>query len=360
MKFLHIIGSVVAFHAALFLLAGVLPGCRSTTRTSPSPQDTSAAQADGPQVSFPAVSSSVSPASSLVTSSSENFADNSSALPTIRFNPTRPRNPAAPSLAKPTTTDVTPASTYTVALKDSLWSIAKKFKISQSELAAANNLPIGATIRVGQKLIIPQKAPSTVVAETPRAVEGDTMNYEVRSGENLGQIAKRSGTTVAAIKKLNNLSSDQVRPGQKLVLPAGEANASALAITQPSAPAADPKTNVTHTVRAGESLDQIARKYGVRAAEIATLNRIANPNKLTAGKALTIPGVSVSATPFNAPGATEPAPVYAPAGPVSSGQLVTPAQPSLITPANDGLITPATPEPPPVVKVEDGLVTPGK
>ncbi len=356
MKFLHIIGSVIAFHAALFLLAGVLPGCRSTTRKSPSPSDTAVDSTPGPQVRYPAASSS-DLSGGLVTAAPENFATSSAELPSLRFNPTRPSNPAAQSLAKPAEADVQPAMTYTVVLRDSLWSIAKKHKVSQAELAAANNLAIDATIRVGQKLIIPQKA-APAVTEMPRQIEGDTLTYTVRAGDNLGQIAKRSGVTVAAIRKLNNLPNDQVRPGQKLILPAGEATASALGSALPAATPTEAKTSVTHTVRSGETLDQIARRYGVKARDIATLNRISNPNKLSPGKTLSIPGVSAAVANQAAekPATGSPAPIYTPAGPVTPAPADTPVEQPLITPAND-LITPAAP---PVVPVENGLITPGK
>ena len=42
------------------------------------------------------------------------------------------------------------------------------------------------------------------------------MYYTVKSGDNLGKIARKYGTTVANLKKWNNLRSDVIRPGQKL------------------------------------------------------------------------------------------------------------------------------------------------
>ncbi len=363
MKFLHIIGTVVAFHAALFLLAFVMPGCRSTTRSSPSPADTAVAE-PAPQITYPGADSSplVSASSPLVSSSLDSAPTVSFALPESsgRHNPTRPGNPAAAALTKPATSEVQPVTTYTVVLKDNLWLIAKKFKISSADLAAANNLSLTTPVRVGQKLIIPTKAKSEAIAESaPRTIEGDTLTYKVQSGDNLGLIAKRSGTTVAAIKTLNRLTSDQVYLGQQLILPAGLDTASKLAETPqaPAKPVADTKNKVTHTVRSGETLDQIARKYGVPMKEIAAYNRISDPRKLGAGKVITIPGAGASAAPSQ-PVEAETTPIYRPA--------VTPAIPveqPLITPAQDsGLVTPASDFTPPVIQVDETapLVTPSK
>ena len=43
--------------------------------------------------------------------------------------------------------------------------------------------------------------------------------YAVKQGDTLGKIAKKHGTTVAAIKKANGLCSDMIKPGQKLKIP---------------------------------------------------------------------------------------------------------------------------------------------
>lgn len=46
--------------------------------------------------------------------------------------------------------------------------------------------------------------------------------YTVVSGDTLSHIAVRHGTSVAAIKAANQLSSDMIRVGQRLVIPSGE------------------------------------------------------------------------------------------------------------------------------------------
>jgi LysM repeat protein len=85
---------------------------------------------------------------------------------------------------------VTPATTYTVARGDSLWSIAKRNHLSKADLAAANNLKLDASVlHVGQKLIIPSKpaSPGGGRPGAPRAAPRSRPPAEKPSG-------RRSGT----------------------------------------------------------------------------------------------------------------------------------------------------------------------
>jgi LysM repeat protein len=52
----------------------------------------------------------------------------------------------------------------------------------------------------------------------------------------------------------------------------------------------------THTVQAGENLYRIALKYGLTYQELAAANGIANPDQVTAGTVLTIPGCGTGST----------------------------------------------------------------
>jgi membrane-bound lytic murein transglycosylase D len=85
--------------------------------------------------------------------------------------------------------------------------------------------------------------------------------HRVRSGENLTQIARRYGLSVARLRALNGLSSDTIRPGQRLRLD-GEAQAARATPSRPS----------THRVRRGENLTQIARRYGVSVRNLREWN----------------------------------------------------------------------------------------
>ncbi|MBA4137023.1 MAG: hypothetical protein C0518_06885 [Opitutus sp.] len=229
MKILQIFGAVVAVHVLAFIFIFASPGCSSSPRNIPTPDATAptAGAVPGP------VSSGVS-----YTPSPVDLGTGASYSPgpqAGRADPTRPGSPnaAAISTPKPAVEDVAPVSTYTVTRGDSLWSIAKKNRLSVAELARANNLSTGAMLQPGQKLIIPGKAPSpqdlaTTPAPTTKAVEpksaparsNEALHHTIQSGESLGTIARKYQVTVGELAAANNITDPaKIRAGQQLVIP---------------------------------------------------------------------------------------------------------------------------------------------
>ena len=102
------------------------------------------------------------------------------------------------------TNDVT--NTYIVKKGDSLYSIAKTYNTSVDTLKELNNLTSN-TLAIGQSL----KLPSSTTKESKI--------YTVKKGDSLYSIAREYKTTVDAIKKLNNITSNTLSIGQKLLLP---------------------------------------------------------------------------------------------------------------------------------------------
>ena len=96
-----------------------------------------------------------------------------------------------------------PYTTYTVKKGDSLYSIATKYNTSVTSIKNLNNLTSN-NLQIGQSLKIPQTN-----ITTPKT-------YTVVKGDSLYSIAKKFGTTVDAIKRKNNLSSNTLTIGQKL------------------------------------------------------------------------------------------------------------------------------------------------
>lgn len=87
-----------------------------------------------------------------------------------------------------------------------------------------------------------------------------TMWYRVRRGDSLSVVAKRFGMTIRTLKKLNNLSHNLIRVGQRLRVRA-------------EAPPIDPKS-FWYTVRYGDSLSTIAQRFGTTVAKLKRLNRL--------------------------------------------------------------------------------------
>lgn len=153
----------------------------------------------------------------------------------IRYSPTRPGTAVASALVEQPVSDVTPASTYVVGRGDSLSGIAKKNHISKSDLMAANSLRSSAVLRIGQKLIIPSKSAPSAVASSAPAPAPQAVPAEKTEGD-----------------------------------------------------------STKHIVKPGETLGGIARRYGVKAGEIAVANNISDPKKIQAGEELVIPAKSSS------------------------------------------------------------------
>jgi len=310
MNILKILGIVVAVHVVAFFLMFVNPGCRSTTqRTAPTAGEPAPAEDAGTGAPT-ALASAPAPAVSVDTAPP----------PAVRYSPTRPGTPAAAALESTSPTDVTPASTYAVEAGDSLWKIARKTGTTVAELQRANRLTSNSRLHVGQKLIVPGKAPSVAPAAGTAA-----STYTVKPGDTLSAIARRAGSTTADLMRLNKLRSDYVRVGQEILLPSGAAlgveaaPAAAAPAATPAAPVRKPDGSVIHVVKAGETLGAIARKYQVKVADLAVANNIADPKKIRPGQELVIPGFTAvgGAAPAGAPAATPPAPNPAdnPAGP---------------------------------------------
>lgn len=153
-------------------------------------------------------------------------------------------------------------------------------------------------------------APQSPVFKSP-VVKQPEMTYQVKPGDTLYSIAKRSGTTVNAIAQANSLRSiNLIFPGQQLRIPSAATSVSAPTSAPASAPAA---TSTIYVVKAGDTLGQIAAAHGTTVAKLAADNSIANPNLIHVGLRLTI-SAATSTTPQASPAAasTTPAPASAP------------------------------------------------
>lgn len=128
-----------------------------------------------------------------------------------------------PPITPPFTTPPVPAAAgtqHTVASGENFWSIAKKYGVRHKDIVAANPTVVPTKMKIGQKINIPPKAAAPTPA--PAATAGANANtYVVKSGDTLGHIARRHRVKLNVLKTMNNLTSDLIRIGQKLTLPAG-------------------------------------------------------------------------------------------------------------------------------------------
>lgn len=235
---------------------------------------------------------------------------------------------------------------YIVQNGDYLAKISKRFNVTIASIKRLNPSIKKDVIRVGQKLKLPgkidvgvQKAP-VVAAPAKKGYApytGATKVYVVVNGDTLGSIAYGNGINIRQLKELNGLSSDSLKIGQKLKIPAEKiavskrpapvketkvaaaaevkkpavavveekksevvapvaepapaplvaespAPAAAVEKTEPAAPA-----STTYVVQEGDDMTGVSIRWGVSAAEIRELNNMAEGDQLVPGQIIKLP-----------------------------------------------------------------------
>jgi len=139
------------------------------------------------------------------------------------INPPPTPTPHLPPVTPATEIPVTTPSTHVIAKGDSFYSIGKKYNVPMKDIENANPGADPKKLKLGQKINIPtpaaKAAPTGAANGAGKTSEPGT--YVVKSGDRLEKIAKANNTTVARIKEANNLPTDTIKVGQKLVIPQG-------------------------------------------------------------------------------------------------------------------------------------------
>ncbi len=111
---------------------------------------------------------------------------------------------------------------HVVQQGDTLGAIARRYGSSVASISAANGIRDPRRLRIGQQLVVPRDPTgghaAASVAAAPVAAGPRPTKYVVRRGDTLFAIARRFGTTVAALQHLNGLSDTTIRVGDVLRL----------------------------------------------------------------------------------------------------------------------------------------------
>lgn len=154
--------------------------------------------------------------------------------------------------SNPTNTTV-----YYVKAGDMLYKIAQEYNTTVNRIKELNNLTSD-YLYIGQKLYLAGNNENELV-------------YYVKAGDALYKLARKYSTTVSRIKQLNNLNSDNLYIGQKLIIPLQ-----------------DLQTEFTHYVQSGDTLYKLAIRYGITVQNIKTKNNLFS-DYLYVGQKLRIP-----------------------------------------------------------------------
>lgn len=133
---------------------------------------------------------------------------------------------SAPDMDEKETADSEREVTYRVRRGDSLGSIARRYHVTTAQIKEWNGLRSN-MIHPGQKLVIRTGAKASVSAaksgtssKKSKSRQHSARYYTVKRGDTLSGIAsKYKGVTVTQIKRANNLRSNNIRPGQRLLIP---------------------------------------------------------------------------------------------------------------------------------------------
>jgi membrane-bound lytic murein transglycosylase D len=205
---------------------------------------------------------------------------------------------------------------HTVRKGETLVQVANRYGMTLTELKQLNKLRAD-QVNAGTRLVVAApEAGSKSTAAAPRSVlaendgkhaepRGEAVNssttHSVRKGETLFQVASRYGMTLAELKQLNKLRADQVNAGTRLLVAAPESSNKPTTTASRSTPAdaADPKQNAaraetgpvvatrSHTVQKGETLAQVASRYGMTVAELKQANKL-RADQVNAGTKLAV------------------------------------------------------------------------
>ncbi len=232
--------------------------------------------------------------------------------------------------------DAGETETYRVRSGDSLYTIARKYHTTVAYLRDSNDLKAGKKLRIGMRLQVPDRGGSSrsthktsavavtkekivkvekiekaaedteTAASNPEFVTKTGVFYIVQPGDTLSAIADEYDSSIAELKRMNKLGKgSMIKVGIKLHVPKDDGmpksledggSVSKAILPQLSSPEeASPLANanqsgeINHTVKAGENLSAIAKRYGVTVSELRQANNLKRKTKINSGMTLVIP-----------------------------------------------------------------------
>lgn len=180
----------------------------------------------------------------------------------------RPRQTAS---GKSSSKSMIGVTNYRVQRGDTLSTIARRANTTVSALRSLNHLK-STRIKAGQVLKL--RSTKASVSKSRGALTS-TKSYKVRRGDTLSSIARRFGTSISALKRLNGLRSSKIKIGQTLKVSSSGSSKAVL-------------LNQHYSVASGDSLWSISKRFGVSVSALKRANNLRS-SRLRVGQKLVIP-----------------------------------------------------------------------
>jgi membrane-bound lytic murein transglycosylase D len=183
---------------------------------------------------------------------------------------------------------------------ETLSHIALKYGVSVNSIVAMNRLKSRNSIREGRSLIIPLPARYRIAEHRPRAPwsvklpDLSDQGYRkvvhvVEKGDSLWLIGSRYGVSLSSLRRWNCTNGTaRIRPGQKIVVWVKDPEAEPLPEMAEIQPAGAPAQEIWYTVQPGDSLWEIARRFGVTVSDLSRWNQIDTHRPIRPGLRLRI------------------------------------------------------------------------
>jgi membrane-bound lytic murein transglycosylase D len=170
---------------------------------------------------------------------------------------------------------------------ETLSSIAKRYGTTVRSLQEVNRLPNPHRLRIGKRLLIPTppaNGDAMISAHYQDELIGHGKHegkYRVRRGDNLSFIARRFGVAVRDLQSWNDLTGSRIYPGQALIVKAPSERGYSGGETQNRA-------KKSYTVKSGDTLIHIARANGIPVSDICRWNGISRYSLIYPGDRLVL------------------------------------------------------------------------
>lgn len=201
------------------------------------------------------------------------------------------------------------AKTYVTKVGDNIASVARRYGISQEKLRSWNSLKPHAMLKSGDTLFVskPQTKPAPA---TPTKVPLKN-RYKVESGDTYASIAELFGVPVATLLYANDGFSKRLTVGDTLVIPAqsgsSKKKSSKVEKKAKPVPAASSEKDAepeTYTVRAGDNLYNIAKRFSTTIDKIRRLNGMSTTTAIHPGRVIKVRGEVDESIPLEDPDET--------------------------------------------------------